>query len=76
MLKNCIFQEPVIPCDTLERLISCLTPIYVTQSYLLWVPSFNRSIKIRYFSKNVTFLILDGGLQLCRLIYVPKVCIK
>ena len=22
MLKNCIFHEPVIPCDTLERLIS------------------------------------------------------
>ena len=41
MLKNCIFHGPVIPCDTLERLILCLTPIDVTQLYLLWVPSFN-----------------------------------
>ena len=76
MLKNCNFHEPVIPCDTLERLISCLTPIDVTQSYLLWVLSFNRSRKIRYFPKNVSFLILDGVLQPCRLVYVPKVCIR
>ena len=67
MLKICIFNEPVIPCGTLERLISCLTPIDVTQLYLLWVPSF-----------NVTFLMLDGGLQPYRLVhvYVPKVCTR
>ena len=55
MLKKCIFHESVIPCDTLERLISCLASIDVTQLYLLWVLSFNRSRKIRYFPKNVTF---------------------
>ena len=76
MLKNCNSHEPVIPCDTLERLILCLTPTDVKQLYLLWVPSFNRSRKIRHFPKNVTFLILDGGLQPCRLVYVPKVCIS
>ena len=30
MLKNRIFHKPVIPCDTLERLISFLTSIDVT----------------------------------------------
>ena len=72
MLKNCIFHEPVIPCGTLERLISCLTSIDVTQLYLLWVLSFNRSRKIRYVPKNVIFLILDGCLQSCRLVDIPK----
>ena len=76
MLKNCIFNESVIPCATLERLISCLALIHVTQLYLLWVLFFNRSRKIRYFHKNVTFLILEGCLQPFRLVYVPKVLIR
>ena len=52
MLKKYILHEPVIPCDTLERLISCLTSIDVTQLYLLLVLSFNRSRKIRFFPEK------------------------
>ena len=51
MLKNYIFHEPVIPCDTLERLISCLRAIDVTELYFLWVLSFNRSEKSDIFLK-------------------------
>ena len=31
--ENCIFHEPVISCDTIERLITCLTSIDVTELY-------------------------------------------
>ena len=57
MQRECIFHQPVIPCDTFRRLISCLTSTDVTQLYLHSVLSFNRSRKIRYFPKNQTFLI-------------------
>ena len=55
MLKNCIFHEPVIPCDTLQPLAACLTSNVFIQLYLLWILSFNRSRKILYFQKLVTF---------------------
>ena len=45
MLRKCI----VIPCDTLRRLISCLTSTDVTQLFLHSVLSFNRSRKSRNF---------------------------
>ena len=72
MLRKCIFHQPAIPCDTLRRLISCLMSTDVTQLFLHSVLSFNRSRKIRNFPKSVTFLILDGCLQPCRLVYVPR----
>ena len=52
MLRECIFHQPVIPCDTFRRLISCLASTDVTQLYLHSVLSFNRSGKIRYFPKK------------------------
>ena len=55
MLRECIFHQPVIPCDTFRRLISCLTSTDVTQLYLHSVLSFNRSGTTRYFPKNQTF---------------------
>ena len=58
MMKNCIFHEPVIPCDTLQYLALCLTSNVFTKLYISrWVVSFNRSGKILYFPKNVTFFL-------------------
>ena len=73
MLKECNFHQPVIPCETFRRVISCLTSTDVTQLYLHSVLSFNRSGKIGYFPKSETFLILDGCLQPRRSVYVPKI---
>ena len=57
MLVECIFHQPVIPCDTFRRLISCLPSTDVTQLYLHSVLSLNRSGKVRYFPKNETFFL-------------------
>ena len=56
MLRKCIFHQPAIPCDTLRRLISCLTSTDVTQLFLHSVLSFDRSRKIGNFPKSVAFL--------------------
>ena len=52
MLKKCIFIGPVIPCDALYCLASCLTSNVFTQLHLILVLSFSRSRKIGYFPKQ------------------------
>ena len=74
MLKICIFHEPVISCDDLKRLASCLTSNVFTQFYFLLVLPLNRSRKISYFPKIGTcFFILIGCLQPCSLVNVLMV---
>ena len=78
MLKKCIFNGCVIPCDVLFFLClaSCLTSNVFTQLRLIWVLTFNWYRKICYFSKNVTFIILDGSLQLCSLVNILNAYIR
>ena len=61
-MENCIFIGPIIPCDAIYFLASCLTSNVFTQLRIIWVTSFSLSRKIRYFPKNATFIILDGCL--------------
>ena len=76
MLKNCIFNGPVIHCDALKCLALCLTSNVFTQLRLVWVQPFSRSRKISYFPKNATFNILDDFLQPCSLINILKAYIR
>ena len=75
MLKNCVFHEPVVSCDSIAfgtvSVIECLHKIISTLG-----SAFNRSGKILNFPKNVTFLILDACLQPCSLVNVLKAYIR
>ena len=64
MLKNGIFNGPIIPCDALWCLTSCLTSNVFTQLRLVWVLCFSQTRRIiRFFPKIVISIILDGSLQ-------------
>ena len=73
MLRKSIFHEAVIPCDTLKRVLSFLASVDVTQYIYIWYCLSIVLEKSDFFPKSVTFFILDGCLQPCRLVYVPKV---